>query len=233
MVAKALLCKIKLLFKKKKTKGEKWPVSQQPSATIPPLALPLFMLRQSTGPPSIPETGVKGQHGPLDISYDNSPGCVMWGVGWGGGEVISIQEKEKNRPNDESEMRSKKLAFRKDWKAQITRSACRSSILKSIHTIHALGCQVLTAPPPPYSDSLLHRSPFWLSIIKDGILTGSYRENGCHIWWRGLREYDRLKRSCIPQCIRPPHYLYGMLLKPGQGQNRICWLLFKRIQWCM
>lgn len=122
-------------------------------------------------------------------------------------------------------MRSKKLAFRKDWKAQITRSACRSSVLKSIHTIHALGCQVLTAPPhlQPYSDSLLHRSPFWLSIIKDGILTGSYRENGCHIWWRGLREYDRLKRSCIPQCIRPPHYLYGMLLKPGQGRNRICW----------
>lgn len=125
--------------------GEKWPVSQQPPPTIPPLAPPLFMLRQRTGPHSIPETGVGGQHGPLDISYDNTPGCVMWGGGGG----ISIQEREKNRANDESEMRSKKLAFRKDWKAQITRSSCRSSILKSIHTILALGCQVRTAPHHP------------------------------------------------------------------------------------
>lgn len=80
MVAKALLWKIKLLFEKK-TMGEKWPVSQQPPPTIPPLAPPLFMLRQRTGPPSIPETGVEGQHGPLDIPYDNTPGCVMWGGG--------------------------------------------------------------------------------------------------------------------------------------------------------
>lgn len=29
------------------------------------------------GAPSIPETRAKGQHGPLDISYDNTPGCVM------------------------------------------------------------------------------------------------------------------------------------------------------------
>lgn len=27
--------------------------------------------------PSIPETRAKGQHGPLDISYDNTSGCVM------------------------------------------------------------------------------------------------------------------------------------------------------------
>lgn len=96
--------------------GEKWPVSQQPSATIPPLALPVFMLRQRTGPPSIPETRVKGQHGPLDISYDNTPGCVMWGRGLGGGGVVegkafSRQEKEKNTLNDEREMRSKKLGL--------------------------------------------------------------------------------------------------------------------------
>lgn len=40
--------------------------------------LPLFMLgRSERGPPYIPETGVIGQHGPLDISYDNTPGCVM------------------------------------------------------------------------------------------------------------------------------------------------------------
>ena len=201
MVAKALLCKIKLLFEKK-TMGEKWPVSQQLPPTIPPLAPPLFMLRQRTGPPSIPETGVRGQRGPLDISYDNTPGCVMWGGG------ISIREREKNRANDESEMRSKGLAFRKDWKAQITRSACRSSVLKSIHTIFALGCQVRAAPHHakntpsdfiPYSVSLLHRSPFWLSIIKEGILTGSYRKMAATfggedtesvMGWRGVASHS-------------------------------------------
>lgn len=46
-------------------------------------------------------------------------------------------------------MRSKKRAFRRDWKAQITRSARRSSVLKSIHRIHAQGLQVLTPHPPP------------------------------------------------------------------------------------
>uniref|UniRef100_A0A3B5KBZ8 Uncharacterized protein n=1 Tax=Takifugu rubripes TaxID=31033 RepID=A0A3B5KBZ8_TAKRU len=35
----------------------------------------------------------------------------------------------------------------KDRTEQI--SACRSSVLKSIHRIHAQGCQVLTPHPPP------------------------------------------------------------------------------------
>lgn len=105
-------------------------------------------------------------------------------------------------------MRSKKLAFRKDWKAQITRSACRSSISKSIHTILALGCQVRTAPHHPqntpldfipYSFSLLHRSPFWLSIIKEGILTGSYKKMAATfggkgaesvMGWRGVASHS-------------------------------------------
>lgn len=39
-------------------------------------------------------------------------------------------------------MRNKESAFQKDWKAQITGSTRRSSVFKSIHTIHALGCQV-------------------------------------------------------------------------------------------
>lgn len=42
--------------------------------------------------PSIPETRAKGQHGPLDISYDNTSGCVMWGrVG------VSMWEKQKKQ----------------------------------------------------------------------------------------------------------------------------------------
>lgn len=131
-------------------------------------------------------------------------------------EGLCMRKREKRGKWWERESRSKKLAFRKDWKAQITRSACRSSVLKSIHTILALGCQVLSAPPDPslfhqypepYSVSLPRRSLLCLSIIKDGILTGSYRENGRHIWWKVLREDDGMKRTGIPQCIIPPHYL--------------------------
>lgn len=86
-----------------------------------------------------------------EVSMDlwTYPMIIPRAVSCEGGGGISIQEREKNRANDESEMRSKKLAFRKDWKAQITRSSCRSSILKSIHTILALGCQVRTAPHHP------------------------------------------------------------------------------------
>lgn len=113
MAAKALLCKIKIDVwkKKKKTMGEKWPVSQQPSPTIPPLAPPLFMLRQRMRPPSLPETGVKGQHGPLDISYDNTSGCVLRVcvcVCLGGG--IPTWERQSKTRWTMREMRSKKLA---------------------------------------------------------------------------------------------------------------------------
>lgn len=84
--------------------GEKWPVSQQPSATIPPLALPLFMLRQRTGPLLSQRPGLKVS---MDLwTYPMIiPQAVSCEEGWG----VSIREKEKNRPNDEREMRSKKL----------------------------------------------------------------------------------------------------------------------------
>lgn len=90
------------------------------------------------------------------------PRAVSCEEGLGG--VIPTREREKNRANYESEMRNKKLAFRKDWKAQIMRSACRSSVLKSIYTIHALGCQVHTAPcrprnPPIFQPSQCFPSP--------------------------------------------------------------------------
>lgn len=165
--------------------GEKWPVSQQPPPTILPLAPSLFVLRQRTGPPSIPETEVKGQHGPLDISYDNTLGCVMWGRGGGGLRRCDFYMRERKKQTRWWERdENKKLAFRKDWEAEIMRSACRSSVLKSIYTIHALGCQVHTAPCCPRNPSvsqplqcfLPHRSPFWLSIIKESILTGTYEK---------------------------------------------------------
>lgn len=92
---------------------------------------------------------------------------IPWAVSCEGregeGGDFYTRKREKNRPNDERETRSKELAFRKDWKAQIMRSARRSSVLKSIYTIHALGCQVHTADPrtptypEPYSAFLLHR----------------------------------------------------------------------------
>lgn len=83
-------------------------------------------------------------------------------------------------------MRSKKLAFRRDWKAQIMRSACRSSVLKSIHTIHAQGHQGLTSSPLTITSFLpqipwpfqcfLSRRP--LAVIKDGIFTGRCTKMG-------------------------------------------------------
>lgn len=151
---------------KKKTMGEKWPVSQQPSPTIPPLAPPLFMLRQRMGPPSLPETGVKGQHGPLDISYDNTSGCVLrmcvCVCVWGG---VFLHEKDRAKHAEWWERWEVKSL--QDWKAQIIRSACRSSVLKSIYTIHALGCQVHAALCCPRTSS------FKISIIKDCTLSGN------------------------------------------------------------
>lgn len=91
-----------------------------------------------------------------------------WGVaGWLRGRPFLDKKRRKTHWMMRERWEVKSL----DWKAQIMRSACRSSVLKSIHTIHALGCQVLTATPDnppdprPYSDSFLHCRPFWLSVI--------------------------------------------------------------------
>lgn len=164
--------------------GEKWPVSQQRPPTILLLVLPLFMLRQRTGPPSIPQTRFKGQHGPLDISCDGTPGCVMWRR-WGCDFYTRKREKQTERWEVES--------LHLGWTG---RHRSRDQHAASIYTIHALGCQVHTAPyhprtTPPHNPSFApHRNPFWFSIIKEGILTGSYEkmattfgEKARRIWW--------------------------------------------------
>lgn len=111
----------------------------------------------------------------------------------------------------------KRLAFRMDWKAQIMRSARRSSVFKSIYTIHALGCQVRAAPRhpttlPPSISQALHFStanPFWFSIIKEGILTGSYKKMAStfrgeagRAWWDGDELYPTASSR-----QQPHHYL--------------------------
>lgn len=229
MVAKALLCKIKLLFKKKKQRVKndlsvssplqqyrRWPCHSLCSGRV-------------RGPLLSQRPGLK-----VNMDLWTYPMIIPRAVsceGWGGvgGRWFLYKKKRKTDQMMRARWEVKSLHLGRTGRHR-SRDQHAGHLFWNPFTRFMPWVVKSLLPPPPYSDSLLHRSPFWLSIIKDGILTGSYRENGCHIWWRGLREYDRLKRSCIPQCIRPPHYLYGMLLKPGQGQNRICWLLFKRIQ---
>lgn len=98
--------------------GEKWPVSQ---LTLPTILLPppqSSCSGRQTGPLSTAETRLRGQHGPLDISCDNTGGSVT---------ARGVECWRKNRLR---EMRSKELAVRKDWKARIMGSACRSSVWK-------------------------------------------------------------------------------------------------------
>lgn len=140
-------------------------------------------------------------------------------------------------------MRSKKLAFRRDWKAQITRSACRSSVLKSIHTIHALGCHVFAAPPdhppppptnkPPHIPSLTLiplsvTAPFFfeLPVIKGDILTGSYKrkKNGCIKGYKGKVSQGAMglliidkKRCSIPVSSRRENNLVADLITILKG----------------
>lgn len=176
---------------------EKWPVSQRPSATISPLACHSLCSGGERGPLLSQRPGLK-----VNMDLWTYPMIIPWAVscdggvnrgGKAGGRPFLYEkkkrEREKNRANDEREMRSKKIVFRRGWKAQITRSACRSSVLKSIHTIHALGCHVLAAPPdhppspptnkPPNIPSLTliplsATAPFFeLPVIKGGILTGN------------------------------------------------------------
>lgn len=52
----------------------------------------------------------------------------------------------------------------------------KSILLPVILETPLLPLSTPTPPPPYYSVSLLHRSHFWLSIIKEGILTGSYKK---------------------------------------------------------
>lgn len=58
----------------------------------------------------------------------------------------------------------------------------------------------------PYSVSLLHRSPFWLSIIKEGILTGSYKKMAATfggkgaesvMGWRGVASHSAQHASSL------------------------------------
>lgn len=150
--------------------GEKWPVSQQPPANNAAAGPATLYAWPANGASSIQETRVKGHHGPLDISYDNTPGYVMWGG------VICIWE------GREWWERTKKVSVGKDWKAKLIRSLCRSSVSKSIRTIQpcvvnliALN-QLLDTPTTILLFLFLRRSPLWLSIIKEDIWPGAKRK---------------------------------------------------------
>lgn len=123
----------------------------------------------------------------------------------------------------------KSLHLGKDSEAQIIRSARRSSVFKSIYTIHALGCGVHSAPcccprnppthtphPRPYSVFLLSCISFCLSLIKGSVLTESCRKMAATLGGKG---YGRNERTFIDlPGLTPP--------SPPPFANVVIFLLF-------
>lgn len=110
--------------------------------------------------------------------------------------------------------RSKERAFKRDWKAQIIRSARRSAASQSIHVIRAQGHPVLTShphtphphahththmctpsPQPPSSQNFQHL----LASFSACIYSKKTGPKQARFWWKVQREQDGTKRSPIPQ----------------------------------